>query len=406
MRKINPRKFQLATRATPREINRKILLNLVREHQPISRADLARRMKTSRAAITQLVNELLEEESIYEGGYAHVPRGRRPKMLYVRTEDRLAVAVDVRFSRTYLMLSDFGGRTLAQERFPTVADPEALADQLAERIRDLLHANAAQGRCEGIGLVVPGMVDRRTGRILNSPALGWRNVDLREMLASRVGIRVFIENAPVAAALAHMWLSPAGGERVDNFAYVTVSDGVGVGVVMDGEVLRGYGDVAGEFGHLPLDLNGPQCLCGLRGCLQAYVSNLATRGRYLGLDPAVPGDREELRHHPLRITDLVASARSGDERAGETLHETARMLGLGLAGIVMALNPARIFVDGDVVAGWDLLGPVVLEAMRGRALTERGAATPVVPVSAGHRARLRGATAILLARNFAAPEVA
>ena len=122
MRKIDTRRFIRATRSTPRHINRQILLNLVREHQPISRADLARRMDIGRGMVTALVDELLDEEAIYEGATVDAPRGRKPKMLYVRTRDRLVLGIDVRFTRTYLMLGDFGGTPVATESFDTLVE--------------------------------------------------------------------------------------------------------------------------------------------------------------------------------------------------------------------------------------------------------------------------------------------
>jgi N-acetylglucosamine repressor len=406
MRKINPRKFQRATRSTQRDINRQIVLNLVREHQPVSRAELARLMEVSRGTVSTLVSALLEEGAVLEGALAPARRGRRPQMLYVRTGDRLAVAIDVRFDRTHVMLSDLSGSPVVTECFATLEDPEALADLLAGCVRRLLHAHVGMGHCEGIGLVVPGMVDRRTGRVLNSPALGWKDVAFKEMLSARTGLRVFIENAPVACALARMWLHPQGGEPGDNFVYVTVSTGVGVGVVVKGEVLRGHGDTAGEFGHLPLNLEGPRCVCGLRGCLEAYASSLATLGRYLGIDPSTREGRERLRRSGFAMTDLVARAGAGDPHAGVVLRDTARYLGWGLAGIIAALSPARIYVDGEIVGAWDLVGADVEEAARSRALTPAAARIPIVPVREGGLTRLRGAVALLVAREFAAPKVA
>jgi N-acetylglucosamine repressor len=174
VRKIDVNAFTRATRGTGRDINRQIVLNLVHEHQPLSRADLARRMKMGRGRITSLVAELLEIGLIVEGDPVNAPRGRRPRMLRIRTEDRLVVAVDVRLGRTYLMLSDFGGSEIAMGSFRTVVDPEELVAVLAARIERLLEAYRSSGRCEGIGLVVPGMVNQRTGRVLNAPQLGWR----------------------------------------------------------------------------------------------------------------------------------------------------------------------------------------------------------------------------------------
>src|SRR4051794_11269752 len=155
VRKINTRSFVRATRSTPRDINRQIVLNLVREHQPISRADLARRMRIGRGMVTSLVAELLTDGSIYEGSTVDAPRGRKPMMLYVRTHDRLVVAVDVRFSRTYLMLSDFGGTPIALETFDTVVEPKALVAALAKRVARLLKTHDALAKCNGIGLVIP-----------------------------------------------------------------------------------------------------------------------------------------------------------------------------------------------------------------------------------------------------------
>lgn len=406
MRKINPRSFQLATRSTARDINRQIVLNLVREYQPVSRADLARRMRVGRGVVTTLVNELIAEDAIYEGATGESPRGRKPTYLFVRTQDRLVVAIDVRFSQTYLMLSDFGGRQIAIGTFDTIFSPAALVAELATRIQHLLATHRRVGSCEGIGLVVPGMVDQRTGRVLNAPQLGWRNVDIRDALAERTGLPVHIENAPIACALAQMWMGrETAGE--DGFVYLSVSDGVGAGVVINGEVVRGHDYTAGEFGHVSLDLNGPPCLCGARGCWEAYTSNLATLSRYVGRDlVAKAGGRARRRSTTLTITDVVARARAGEPRAVAAIQETARYLGLGLANVINALNPGRVFIGGEITAAWELIEGPVRAALATRALTDAAARTPITPEQAVDYPRLRGATALVAAPTFAAPRVA
>ncbi|HKG90638.1 MAG TPA: ROK family transcriptional regulator [Gemmatimonadaceae bacterium] len=406
MRKINTLSFIRATRSTPRDINRRIALNLVREHQPISRADLARRMRIGRGVVTSLVKELLDAGAIYEGATADAPRGRRPMMLYVRTRDRLAIAIDVRFSRTYIMLGDFSANQIALESFETVFDPAELLEQLVLRIRRMIETHGAHGRCEGIGLVVPGMVDRQSGRVLNSPQLGWHDVDICDDLAERTGLTVHIENAPFACALAQMWLGQRGGDGLGDFVYVTVSDGVGAGVVVNGQIVRGHNHTAGEFGHVAVDPAGPLCLCGAYGCLEAYTSNLATVARYLGRDVGSDGVRELLATMPLTITDLMARASSGDERAAAALADTGRYLGRGLAVIINALNPSRIFIGGEITAAWDRIAPLIRAAVAERALTAAAAATPIIPEPPGSYPRLRGATALVAAPAFAAPQVA
>jgi N-acetylglucosamine repressor len=407
VRKINTRSFVRATRATPREINRQIVLNLVREHQPISRADLARRLDVGRGMVTSLVGQLIKEGVLYEGATVDAPRGRRPKMLHIRTRDRLVAAVDVRFSRTFVMLADFSGNPIAVESFETMNVPADLVAEIAKRIRGLLDTHAANGRCEGVGVAVPGMVDHRTGRVLNAPQLGWRDVDIRDSLARATGLPVQIENAPVACALAHMWLGQrGGGEATGDFAYVTISDGVGVGAVINGDVVRGHDNTAGEFGHVALSFDGPPCFCGARGCFEAYASNIATLSRYLGEELTPAAIRGVLHSTGLTVSEVIARSRAGDYRAIAAIDATARYLGAGLSMVIAALNPSQIFLGGEITEAWDRIEPIVRKVITDRALTPAAAATPIYPDPPTSFPRLRGATALVTAPMFAAPRVA
>ena len=406
LRRIDTKRFVRATRSTSRDINRRIILNLVRENEPISRAELARQMGIGRGMITSLVAELIEAGEIYSGSTVAAPRGRRPEMLFVRTRDRLVVAIDVRLSQTYLRLSDFGGRPRSFQAFETLADPVDLTRVLATRIGQMLAEDGARDLCEGIGLVVPGMVDHELGRVLRAPQLGWRDVDIRDALSEATGLPVAIDNAPLACALARMWLGDAGAKAPQNFVYVTVSDGVGTAIVSRGEVLRGANNTAGEFGHLALSQSGPECLCGARGCLEAYTSNLATLARYSGERFSPEVARRIGAASETTIADVIAQWKSGDARATWALGETARYLGEGIAAIVTSVNPEVVFVGGEITEAWELFAPEVSSAIRRRALTPGAARTPVIPEAPGTQPRLDGATALVAARAFAAPVIA
>jgi predicted NBD/HSP70 family sugar kinase len=406
MRKINTRSFVLATRGTPREVNRQILLNLIRENEPICRADLARRMEIARGMVTSLVNELVLDGSLYEGETVDSPRGRRPQMLFVRTRGRLAVSVDVRFSRTYVMLGDFSGTPIATEAFDTIEDPAEFVAELKKRVRRLLSTHDDAGVCEGLGLVVPGMVDSISGRVLNAPHLGWRNVDVRDALSAAVGLPVFVENAPIACALAQMWLGQRGALELSDFVYVSVSDGVGTGVVVGGQVMRGKRNSAGEFGHVPISADGPECHCGGRGCLEAYASDLATLVRYLGQPFSPHTARAIVQASGLTMADVAARSISGDERAARAVDETARYLGAGLAVIINTLSPAQIYVGGEIIGAWERIEPILTGIIRKRALTDNAAVTPVNREKDASQSRLRGATALVAAPRFAAPSIA
>src|SRR5438477_4733627 len=135
MRKINIKDFRVATRSTSREINRRIALNVIHEHQPISRAELARQMNVTRGVAGVLVHELIEQDLIYEGATGEAAFGRKPTLLHIKSHDRLVVAVDIRFSKTYAMVCDFSGRQLALETCDTKFSVPELIRDLGERIR-------------------------------------------------------------------------------------------------------------------------------------------------------------------------------------------------------------------------------------------------------------------------------
>jgi predicted NBD/HSP70 family sugar kinase len=408
MRRTHPSRFQIATRGTSREINSQIVLNLVRTHQPISRADLARTMGVSRSAVTLIVNDLLKRKMIFEGATGEAVRGRKPTFLYIDSRRRVVVAADIRATETHLMLADLLGKPLTGVvTIPTARDPKQVVAALAARIKRLLADHHDADVCEGVGVVVPGMVEHSTMRILHAPTLGWRNVAIREPLAAATGLRVQVENSGRACALAQMWMlrgddaAAAAGDLV----FISVSEGIGVGVIIDGQVLRGRHNIAGEFGHLPLSIDGPRCSCGAAGCWEAYISNGATLARYFGRSgPGVDGDRAT--HRPFTIEDLVTRARAHDAKAVAAVAATARYLGLGLASVINALDPMRVYIGGEITLAWDLMQDAVRAAIAERALTPAAAATDIRPVAATDHPRLRGAAALVAAPAFATPNVA
>lgn len=408
MRKINPKDFTLAKRGTSREINRQIALTLIRTHQPVSRADLSRLMETNRANITFLVNQLLEEKLVCEGAQGNEKvRGRKPTFLYLNSQKSFAVAVDVRASRTFLMMTDSIGRQIGDiNSFPTELDPQKFVAALVARIRQILRGLPDASGCEGIGIVIPGMLDRKSGVVLHAPTLGWRDVNLLAPLQAEFGeVEVHLENSGKACALSQIWATRSDGAAFNDIVFVSVSDGLGVGIVINGELLRGRHNTAGEFGHVPLSIDGPPCSCGANGCWEAYVSNLATLSRYFGKNVS-QRQPQSLETAEFTIEDLISRARGGDSRALTALHSTARYLGLGLASVINAIDPSLVYIGGEITEAWDLIEPHVREAIKERTLTRELGATPIRTVPAIEHPRLRGAVALVTAPAFAAPKVA
>jgi len=405
VKRLQAEPVRVAGRGTSREINRQIVLNLIRAWQPVSRADLARLTGSRRGAISLIVNDLIAQGVLFEGAKGETPRGRKPQFLYIDSRKRCVIAVDLRPTRTSYMVTDlFSEPLVGVAGMATPTSPARFISTLGARLHRILEDHRDLGQCVGIGVAVPGMVDRSGAVISFAPRLGWRDVPLRDLLARETGLPVYIENSGRACAMAHVWDMRREAGRSSDFVFLSVSDGLGVGIIANGEVVRGRHNVAGEFGHTPLNVDGPPCACGAKGCWEAYVSNVATLSRYFGREP-LPGQPLPPEIASFTVDDLVARARGGDRKAVAALQATARYLGLGLASVVNAADPTRIFLSGEIIAAWDLLEHTVRAALAERVLAPAASSIEITPVPSPDHPRLRGAAALVTAPLFAAPQV-
>jgi predicted NBD/HSP70 family sugar kinase len=219
------------------------------------------------------------------------------------------------------------------------------------------------------------------------------------MLEAATELPVNVENAANACALGEVWFG-SHDEHLRHLVAVTVSEGIGVGVLLNGQLVHGANAMAGEFGHMTLDESGPPCCCGKRGCWERYASNSAavdyyTNGAQQKRGSAEPG---------LRFEDLLRLAEDGDRRAVEALERMAQFLGAGLATIVTGLAPQIIVVIGEVTSIWDRVGPIVADVLERRALRETP--TRIVPTDHTTQPRLRGAVTLVIQQHFGVPNVA
>jgi predicted NBD/HSP70 family sugar kinase len=398
-RRISPTSFRVARRGTSREINRQIALNLIRSKAPISRAELARTMGVRRGVVSRLVDELLDAGLIFEGAKGESPRGRKPRQLHIETRRRCVVAIDVSASRTSLLVTDLLGQFLLDVvELPTPRRPQPLVEELARTIGRVLSGHPELGECVGVGVSVSGLVD--AGRLKFSPTLGWREADLQEPLMAASALPVVVENSVKACVLAQVWAVRGDAPVEGPVAFVNVSDGVGVGIAVDGKLLRGAHNAAGELGHVPLSLYGPRCSCGQRGCWEAYASKRAVIARYRGTDPSWPASAQT---GSVTMELVMARAREGEARALETLRETGYYLGRGFATIIKAVDPRRIYVGGEITAVWDLIASAVQDALREDAMIREAGETEILTVVLDEHPRLRGAAALIGTPVFAAP---
>jgi hypothetical protein len=244
-RRFSPNNFKVASSETARDINRQTVLNLVRKHQPISRASLARRSGMQRSTVSAITEQLISERWVVEGATGHLPRGRKPTFLHLNSDRSGIVGVDIQPEVTTIAVSSMDMQILAHESMPTGREPEEFIKRLGVRVMELMRAHP-KSSYEGIGISVPGRIDIASHRLSFAPNLHWSDVDLATPLKKLTGLTVELENAANACALTELW-SGRHGEGLSNLIAVTVSDGIGVGMIMNGQLLRGAQGVTGEL---------------------------------------------------------------------------------------------------------------------------------------------------------------
>ena len=386
MRVIAGQRTQGASSEVVRDINRRIVLNLIRTRHPISRADLARVSGLQRSTISLIVEQLIAEHWVLEGPTGRLPRGRRPTFLRLN-DDRVIIGVDIRPSQITVALADANGKFISQEVMATPPDPKAGIEGLIASIERIIQ-NCRRKKIEGIGISLPGRYNPTSDRLVFAPNLKWPNVDLRTPITKATGVEVELENAANACVLAAVWFDHM--EECRNLVVVTVSEGIGTGVLANGQLVRGLNGMAGEFGHVPLDPKGPACGCGGHGCWEVFASNRAAVRYYLESGSDAGG---------LSFPDLLSRADHGDTRAAKALERMAHYLGQGMRMIVAGLAPERIVVVGDLTRSWHRFGSIIEAEVLDQVLPG-GCPPRLVPAYEDGMARLRGTVALVLQKHF------
>lgn len=391
IRHIDLTEVQRASSETARRINRDIVLELIRENQPISRADLSRRSGLQRSTVSQIVEQLIRERWVREGSVAISARGRRPTMLGLN-EELGVIAIDIRPVQAIVAVVDLNGRLLSRVQVPITSDPAAsirLVNEAAHRMRDALPRFSIQG----IGVSLPGRVDPATQRLIFAPNLRWPDFDLKGAIESKLRLPVKMENAANACLIAELTFGRLDGIR--NIVLVTISEGVGTGIFANGHLITGDGGRAGEFGHAPIDKDGPLCSCGRRGCWEVFASCRAALRYYRELRPKA---------RDLAFHDLLLMAEDGDASAAAALEMQAKEIARGLGLLIAGLAPSMILVAGEITGAWSRFGPILEKEAAGFAVA--GKPPKILPAHEGEIARLRGAAALVFQRHWPDRETA
>ncbi|WP_263408512.1 ROK family protein [Terriglobus tenax] len=383
VRQIDLASFQPASSEMARDINRDIILELIRFKQPLARADLSRFSGLRPSTVSAIVEQLIQENWVQEGAVIKPARGRPSTMLSVNG-DKVTFALDLRPDRVILAVVDLSGRFLSRETIPTSADLRKTVTQIGKRMRSLRDEHSSKS-FEGIGVSLQGRVQPATQRVLLAPNMNWHEFDLRKALEDVSGLQVEIDNDANVCLISELWFGRLQGAK--DVALVAVAEGVGAAILAGGHMHSGYNGMAGEFGHVSVDPNGPLCQCGQKGCWEMVASSRA----------AIRAFNNVSRRKVKDIYELLQLSEEGDEQAVQALTEQARALGRGLRLITATVAPELILVVGDITASWDRFGPVVAQELAASML----AGPPPLLRAAGDAelARLSGSAAMLMQRH-------
>lgn len=348
-----------------RDKTRQQVVALIRSAGQIARIDIAAETGVSPATITAITQEMIQaglvEEVAPDAARPTSGRGRPRVSLKLRGDAHLVAGIKVSFRTLSVVLIDFQGTTVAEHVGP-LSGPRVSPEALTVDVRALLEQVTAKiGRTiddiSGLGVGLAGTINAVEGFVHWSPSLTARNVDLRDMLEAALPMPVFIDNDANLVAKAEQLFGEARG--VDDFIVVTIEQGVGMGIVIDGEVYRGTRGCGAEFGHTKVHLDGALCRCGQRGCLEAYVADYALLRE---ADVSMPVDG--IATPAERLNRLFDAAREGDQTARSIIQRAARMFAMGLANLINIFDPKLVILSGERMAHDFLYSDEVLATMR------------------------------------------
>ncbi|MBE7516547.1 MAG: ROK family transcriptional regulator [Chloracidobacterium sp.] len=393
-RESNAKAFKMADVSDVRDINETVFLHLIRDRQPISRADLSKFTGLRAGTVSAIVNRLIKNDLVYEGVEGPSSGGRPPKYLHINADSIYVLAIDIGVIDTVCAVSDFNGRILIRDVIKTEGRPETFFEDLCRRIDKLVGEGQLRERLRAVGVSVPGLIDRVTGVLSVSPNLEWADVPIRAILEKHCDLPVFVENDANAAAFSELWYGPLSEANIRTLLYILVVEGLGTGLIINGQLHVGSRHGLGGFGHMSIDPKGELCSCGRRGCWETVASERATVERYhrVTAKQGLP---------MLSLQGIIDLAKRGDPMAVESLKVTGEYLGQGVSNLVHGIYPEAVVIGGAITEAWDLIEPLITKELASKYLESPGMVT-VRPASV-ERPSLYGAIPIAFRNYFRSP---
>lgn len=381
-----------------RAINRSAILNTIRTHGPISRAEIARFTNLSAATVSGITAELIDDGLVFEKETGNSRGGRRPILLALNPKGGYVVGLKLLERMVVGVLTDLEATVLTKHSH---ALNDHSLEQAIETMSLVVETLAREASLEkrqllGVGLGLAGIIDEQHGRLRHSPILGWRDVPVGNLLQNRVQTSVYVGNDVDTLTLTEKWFGK--GQGLDNFLTVTIGRGVGLGIVVNGQLYSGFQGGAGEFGHIVVDPEGPQCACGNRGCLETYVSDPA-----LLRSAKEAAKRGELSEEVQSLDRLVQLAQDGHPAAVAIFAQAGEVLGRGIATLINVLSPQQIIVSGEGVRAGDLIIGSMCDTIARQVMPGLAEDTQIEVDVWNDDAWARGAASLVLQELFKSP---
>ncbi len=379
-----------------RNINRSMVLNIIRSRQPISRTKLARLTGLNKSTISSIVADLLEEELITEEIKIDQNIGRNPLDLSLKLGKYLVGAISIDAALTRIAIADIDGSICGTCSITT--EPQQPENFIKTCLTELNRLRIENNLSElhGLGFSIAGIVDSKKLIVNFAPNLGWENFNLGEAVKKLLpDIEILaVGNDAKNSALAELWFGNHG-MNLANFVFLQVGPGIGSGIVVGNKILDGEFHASGEVGHMIIFEGGELCVCGNHGCWERYASDRATISRY-----AVKKFGSMDLTNNITVDDIVENANNNDEVAREVLSQTGYYLGMGIANIIKAFDPHAIIVGGRIIQAWDLIYPEIIEIVSQRAFYGKKKNSIILPTSLKIRPRLLGAATLAIKEIF------
>jgi glucokinase-like ROK family protein len=384
------------------KLNKVKVLNLIRNSDRISRADIAKMTKLSAPTVSRIVESLMDVGLVNETGPGDSTGGRRPTLLEFSADNNFIIGIDLGTTNIYGVLSNLEAKIIAEKSRPTLVQEgfQGVMQRTAEVIEELKSQLGDKAdRIFGVGMAVAGLINRDRNIVEFSPDFHWHNVDVVGELSRRHKMPIVFDNVTRVMALGEYCYGI--GKQFKNFVCVNVGYGIGAGIIMNGEPLYGPKGMAGEFGHITLEReSGVQCECGNFGCLEALASgNALAKAARSKIQAGAKSSLEDMCGNDLgNITaKMVAdAAKQGDAVAWDVFNRSAEFLGIGIAGLINLLSPEAIVIGGGVAQSGDILFDMVRKTVNSRALNKISREVAILPATFGMRAAVMGAVSLIL----------